>query len=196
MSSSSQSDSSENRPGNPPGLLSGFLRWARVRQARPYVKGRVLDYGCGQGYFSQFVSVGNYIGVDLEPQVIELARNLSPEYTFMAVDALPETERFDTIISLAVIEHVSDPLGFMKAMAVHLAPGGRIVITTPEPSFERFHQWGAALRLFSSHAAEDHESLLGHRQLQKLSDETGLKLVRYHRFLGGANQLAVYEHQP
>ena len=44
--------------------------------------------------------------------------------------------RFDTIVSLAVIEHAPDPKGFLMELAGRLEKGGRIVLTTPHPLSE------------------------------------------------------------
>ena len=176
-----------------PGVLSRLLRRARAAQAVQHVKGRVLDYGCGRGYFSKFVNTHDYIGVDVNPRILKFARHLNPAHTFMEIRDLDMHERFDTIVSLAVIEHVEDPIDFMNVLAARMNPGGRIVITTPEPWFEQLYERGASLHLFSRNAADEHESLLSRRRLSALADASGLRMATYRRFLGGANQLAVYE---
>jgi 2-polyprenyl-3-methyl-5-hydroxy-6-metoxy-1,4-benzoquinol methylase len=41
------------------------------------------------------------------------------------------SRRFDTIVAGEVIEHLSNPGLFLDCAARHLAPGGRLVVTTP-----------------------------------------------------------------
>jgi len=69
----------------------------------------------------------------------------------------------------------------------------RIVCTTPHPSMDWIHDIGATLGLFSKHASDEHEDLLGYARLKATGEAAGLSLVTYKRFLFGANQLAVFQ---
>ena len=40
-------------------------------------------------------------------------------------------DRFDLVVSFEVIEHVADPAGFVAGLAAALAPGGLLVLSTP-----------------------------------------------------------------
>ncbi len=80
-------------------------------------------------------------------------------------------------------------LSNLKSM---LAPGGKIVISTPNPALEWAHYLGVSVGLFSRQGHEEHKSLLNRRQIAELASEVGLRLILYRRFLFGANQLAVY----
>ena len=162
--------------------------------ARPYLTGRVLDIGCGVGALAAHVPAGCYIGVDIDADALAMARESQPNHTFL--ETLPsEDQRFDTIVLLAVIEHVASPDGFLRSLAARLSTEGvgRIVLTTPRPAADRIHTAGAAVGLFSSHASEEHETLLGRADLEQLAPACGLTLERYQRFLFGVNQLAVYQ---
>ena len=124
---------------------------------------------------------------------LELARLRFPAHRF--VSGLPEPgEKFDSIISLAVIEHVRDPVDFLRMLTMHLVDSATacIVVTTPHPSVDWVHDVGAAVGLFSKHANEEHEDLLDRSKLETAGNQAGLKLVSYQRFLFGANQIAVY----
>lgn len=175
------------------GLLSPYLRNQRIAAAKPFIAGRVLDIGCGSGGLATHVAPGCYIGIDRDPISLACAKASYPQHRFE--QRLPDdTEKFDTVVSLAVIEHVADPGEFLRAAALHLEPAStsRIVITTPHPAVEWLHDLGAAVGLFSRHANEEHETLLDHARLRAFGDDARLRLVRYRRFLFGANQLAVF----
>ena len=57
----------------------------------------------------------------------------------------------------------------------------------------RAHDLGAAIGVFSRDASEEHEKLLGRRDLEMVARSAGLLQVKYRRFLGGANQLVVWQ---
>ena len=97
------------------GLLSPFLRRQRFKAVRPYLRGRVLDVGCGTGALAAFVSPDCYLGVEIDYDSLAKARAAYPRHRFES--ALPNSgERFDTVIALAVIEHVLDPAGFFREL--------------------------------------------------------------------------------
>lgn len=176
------------------GLLSSFLRGRRIQAALPYLRGRVLDYGCGSGLLARYVDPDRYSGVDVDPEVISIARTSYPEHSF-EVARLPQDRQFDTIVSLAVIEHVPDPAGFLASALPLLAPGGSVVLTTPHPSFRGVHDFGARLGLFSRAASEEHQGLLDGRAMRRLAIDCGLNITGYRRFLFGANQLFLLQER-
>jgi 2-polyprenyl-3-methyl-5-hydroxy-6-metoxy-1,4-benzoquinol methylase len=173
------------------GLLSGFLRERRIAAARPHIEGRVLDYGCGVGVLRDRVTVAEYTGVDLDADSIRIARQRHPGATFRTLDEFRGGGPYDTIVALAVIEHVPNPGRLLQDFASWLDPEGRIVLTTPNPALEWAHGAGARLRLFSRSAHAEHQSLMGRQALQRAAGEAGLDVLRYRRFLWGANQLMV-----
>jgi len=176
------------------GVASPLLSRWRMRAARPFLRGRVLDYGCNTGALAQLCRPDAYLGVDINESSLDIARAEHPRYEFDI--KVSEHERFDTIAALALIEHVSAPGELLARWAAMLAPGGAIVLTTPHPSFERVHTVGAKLRVFSSHAHDEHEELLDAWRLHELADAAGLELQTYRRFMLGANQLAVLRRKP
>ena len=175
------------------GLLSPALRRARVSAVLPYLKGRVLDFGCGSGFVSQFVAPDAYLGVDRDSPSLAQAKEIYRGHTFLS--AIPASSEFDTILLLAVIEHLKNAELLIADILSHLAPDGRLVLTTPNPKLEWLHNLGADVGLFSHEAAEEHENLLDQRELQKLANKLGMDCVCFEKFLLGANQLAVFRRK-
>ncbi len=172
------------------GLLSPWLRSRRIASIHPFLRGRVLDFGCGIGRLAAFVDQDRYIGFDPDEESIGQARTLHPGYVF--AERLPHDKEFDSIIALAVFEHLENPGTVLRDLTARLAPGGTLALTTPHASFEWIHTAGAALGLFSHHASDDHETLFDERGLRDLAKSSNLTLTHYRRFLCGANQLAVF----
>jgi SAM-dependent methyltransferase len=61
------------------------------------------------------------------------------------VQALSQQQQFDVIVMWQVFEHLPDPWAVLKAAAERLAPGGIIVLDTPNPDAFQFrvlgHRW-------------------------------------------------------
>lgn len=179
------------------GLLSPFLRNRRFAAARPYLRGRVLDVGCGAGGLARFVQPEAYLGVEMDPTSLALAQAAYPAHRF--TPALPmQGEHFDTIVALAVIEHVPSPAAFLRSLAMLLdtSKDARIICTTPHPAVDFIHGLGSRVGLFSRSANEEHEDLLDRAALGRAGAQAGLAMVEYKRFLLGANQIAAFASPP
>lgn len=173
------------------GLLSPFLRRQRLAAVRPWLRGTVFDLGCGSGALAELLGPENYCGYDIDASSLAKARALHPRHRF--VDALPAEAAFDTVVSLAVIEHCKDPAAFLRGLVALARPGGSVVLTTPHPAFEFIHDFGARAGLFSHDASEEHEVLLDRKALHELAAAQSLPVLAYQRFLFGANQLFVLQ---
>jgi SAM-dependent methyltransferase len=130
------------------GLTERALQWgalANVAQYRlPFAKvigrlpprGTVLDWGCGNGHFSYFLTQHGFQTVGLSfDESLEWLRS-EPLYTHVcAVDpvSLPfEDGGFDAAVSVGVLEHVHETGGDQRGSLVELArvlrPGGVLLI--------------------------------------------------------------------
>lgn len=176
------------------GLLSPWLRKLRINAALPFVYGKTLDYGCGSGALASFLDPEMYVGFDRDDLSISQASQNFPQHNFVLNESSLK-DQFDTVIALAVIEHVEKPDEFLRTLSSFLRGNGdgKIIITTPNPCLEFAHDFGAKIGLFSKHASEEHQDLLDKSKLQIEGLKASLDLVHYGQFILGANQIAVFK---
>jgi SAM-dependent methyltransferase len=178
------------------GLLSPFLKAQRLKKVREFIRGRVLDYGCGTGDLGQFCTPDAYVGFDIDPDSLSIAKESYPHLIFTSqFPFLNDLDLYDSIVLSAVIEHVDDPVALLKLLKTHLNEDGQIVITTPHPSLGWAHKLGAKLGIFSAEASKEHKELLGKTALNRIASEAGLVVTLYERFLFGANQLTILKRR-
>jgi len=181
------------------GLLTRRLQRARLAAIAPHLAsaGRVLDVGCGLTDLPARLPA--YVGCDRDPLVLSENRRRHPAARFVAWDVAADDapaelagESFDVVLMAALLEHVPAPARVLSRVAGLLAPGGRVVTTTPHPLGRLPLEAGARLGLLSSAADEEHETLLDRAALTAAGAGAGLALVSYGRFLVGLNQTAVF----
>lgn len=123
----------------------GFIReaidahWrADSRAVRPLAGKRALDVGCGAGLLCEpLARLGAVVtGVDAAAENVAVASEhargggLAIDYRCGDLAEL-ELGQFDLVTSMEVIEHVADKAAFVAALKAALAPGGLMVLSTP-----------------------------------------------------------------
>lgn len=89
---------------------------------------RVLDVGCGNGEFSEFVQHARYCGLD--PYAGPGASGAVLRET---VEQHLESARasYDVVTAFQVIEHVANPRAFAEQLTAFLRPGGTLILAAP-----------------------------------------------------------------
>jgi 2-polyprenyl-3-methyl-5-hydroxy-6-metoxy-1,4-benzoquinol methylase len=128
-----------------PDALRATAKWyvGLMRLVGPLLprSGRHLDAGCGHGAFVHMMASRGLTayGVDASAWVIEEAQQFAPELAdrFAVADveqSLVFDGPFDLVSSLEVVEHLVDPAAAIGVMAGALAPGGTLLLSTPNPA--------------------------------------------------------------
>lgn len=121
-----------------------------IRRHASSLSGRVLDVGCGDKPYRHFFSrATEYLGT-------ETRHTFAKQRAFDVIalgEALPfASGSIDGILCTEVLEHVPEPSQFLAEFARVLAPGGTVLLTTPqtwglheEPyDFYRYTKYGLA----------------------------------------------------
>ena len=104
---------------------------------RPLEGKSALDVGCGAGLLTEpLARLGARVtGIDATPAVIAVAREHATaqalQIDYRVGDLQDLVGEYDLITCMEVIEHVADPTAFVRALANRLAPGGLLVMSTP-----------------------------------------------------------------
>jgi len=104
---------------------------------RPLDGKTALDVGCGAGLLAEpLARLGAKVtAIDAAAPLIDAARahaegqGLAIDYRHSTVELLDG--RFDLVTSMEVIEHVADPRAFLQSLVARLAPGGLLILSTP-----------------------------------------------------------------
>ena len=122
----------------------GFVRdaidghWGVAGHGKPLAGKSALDVGCGAGLLCEpLARLGASVtGVDAAPENVAAAsahaagRGLDLRYMAGELGAL-DIGQFDLVTAMEVIEHVADKHAFVAALGARLAPGGLLIMSTP-----------------------------------------------------------------
>ena len=108
---------------------------------------RILDIGCGAGLLSEpLARIGaEMVGADPAANNIEVAKlhaeeaGVSVDYRCTTAEALADAgERFNIVLAMEVVEHVSDVGLFIRRCAEMVKPGGLMITATLNRTLKAF----------------------------------------------------------
>ena len=154
-----------------------FQRFLGELARRGMTGGRLLEVGCAYGFFLEEArEFFRYrVGTDYSAAALEQAGGRADRFYLGGVEPVPADEPFDCAASIHVIEHVYEPVGFVRDLLARLQPGGWVVLATPDMgSF-----WRPLLgRRWPFFKVPEHVTYYDRRSLARLLREAGCDEVR------------------
>ena len=157
-----------------------------LKFCRDKIQGRVLDVGCGDGFFTaqilQRFNLKNVYGLDISSKAVDLARLKHPEINFQqsALNHIPEeTNSIDSITMIEVIEHLVDIEGTLKELFRVMKPGGILLITTTD--FNWLKQVIIAIFFFEKYfyPTNPHIRFFKKSTLADILSKNGFSIIKY-----------------
>jgi 2-polyprenyl-3-methyl-5-hydroxy-6-metoxy-1,4-benzoquinol methylase len=145
----------------------------------PGKSGKLLDIGCGTGWF---LEVARDAGFEIHGQEIGKSyANWTAQYVkcpvySVPVHEIPDAGTYDVITLFDLIEHITDPVSFIKQCVKLLAPGGLLFILTP--NFDSL-----AISIMREHSSlvlpAEHVVYFTRQSITRLMNQCGLQLEYY-----------------
>lgn len=152
---------------------------------RPLDGKSALDVGCGAGLLAEpLARLGAKVtAVDAAAELIAAAKEhsagqaLDIDYRATTVEALDG--QFDLVTSMEVIEHVAEPQAFVAALAARLAPGGLLILSTPnKTALSKLLTIGVAEMIGAvPKGTHDFDKFVAPERMKLLLGSAGLKCV-------------------
>ncbi|MDK2971962.1 MAG: hypothetical protein PWP23_1717 [Candidatus Sumerlaeota bacterium] len=154
-------------------------------------KGRLLDIGCSTGKLMEIARARGWDvqGIELSAALAGAARRRNPgafvsQGDFLELGEL-EPATFSAIVALDVIEHVLDPRAFARRARRLLAPGGTLLLQTPNARSLRARLHGAAWNML---IPAYHFHLFAPRALATLLESEGFRVRRLTTASGSGSE--------
>lgn len=117
-------------------------KWDRIADCVDWRNRRVLDVGCGNGYFGwRMLDAGAHSVLGLDPFLLfvmqhnairKLADPNAPHDILPLTDVclIPRLNAFDIAVSMGVLYHRTSPVDHLQMLRESLRPGGRLLLET------------------------------------------------------------------
>lgn len=94
---------------------------------------RVLDFGCGYGSFLAMCALYGFEAYGVDRSAARRGNNRYGQ-VFAEIDEVAHLAPFDALTLFEVLEHLDEPQPLLARLATLLAPGGILVLETPDCS--------------------------------------------------------------
>jgi 2-polyprenyl-3-methyl-5-hydroxy-6-metoxy-1,4-benzoquinol methylase len=164
---------------------SFWVRWFNAWKDRRYLRylrnvgksaGELLEIGVGNGSFLCAAQADGFTvtGCDLSEAICrKVEQSFGIPMHRGRLDTLPE-HKWDVVVMNHVLEHVHDPVGFLRMAGLRLKPGGVLHIAVPNVAC-----WEARLRGWNSYEPY-HLAYFNAKTLEKVLCDAGFAIVHQH----------------
>ncbi len=117
------------------GLLINPFYFARrglyknIKELSKFIKGRVLDVGCGQKPYEELFNCEQYIGLEYDSPQNRAVKKA--DYFYDGTTFPFDGKEFDSAVMNEVLEHVFNPDQFLKELNRVLKDGANLLLTVP-----------------------------------------------------------------
>lgn len=144
---------------------------------------RFIDVGCNVGFAVEAARRLGYQakGIEVNSKAIAMGRSLFPEADLACEDLFqvdPAT-KFDVVYCSEVIEHVLEPLAFIRAIRGIMADNAILYITTPDAGHWSVSQTPAGFAQWSNVRPPEHLFYFNRTSLGRLLQANGFTKVRF-----------------
>jgi len=115
---------------NPHYIIRGQL-YSAIKRNVHYIKGDVLDFGCGSKPYKSLFNVNSYTGLDYETEVSSRNEDLSADVFYDGKTIPFGDDHFDGAFSSEVLEHVFNPDEILPEIHRVLKPGAHLMLSCP-----------------------------------------------------------------
>jgi 2-polyprenyl-3-methyl-5-hydroxy-6-metoxy-1,4-benzoquinol methylase len=175
--------------------LDKFMSYLRLKQIKPYIGegGIICDLGCGDGNVLKSVSLKIKNGIGLDRDIMNSRKDNLCFIQADVIQPLPlENNKFDVVLLLAVLEHLTSHGVLFEEIWRILRPGGKLILTTPSPHSRFLLEFLAfKLKIISKEGVLDHKHYYSKQELKDLLLKFGFKIIKIKSFEFGMNFLAV-----
>jgi SAM-dependent methyltransferase len=176
--------------------IDHFIARLRFRAAAPHIRAgsRVCDLGCGlEAAFLDYASDRIAVGVGLDDQVADGVQGRWQRVRGDLRSPLPFPDgRFDYVVMLAVLEHLTEPEKVLREAHRVLVPGGSLIMTWPSSLVDPILRVLHGLHLVSDEMESDeHQKRIPVEALEEMLQRIGFQKFFHRTFEFGLNNLMV-----
>jgi len=173
-------------------VLGDHVRFVERALREGGARGALLDVGCGGGLLAGMMRERGFrvAGLDNSAEAAAIAWNRQrvPAVCGVLEDAPLRAASFAAVTMFHVLEHVPDPRAYIAAAHRLLAPGGRLIVQTPDAACWQFRLLG---RYWSGLDVPRHRFDFRASDLDRLLASCGFTVVRRKHFSWRDNPAAL-----